>query len=115
MNRNVIAMTYITGNRLCDTHLDNPEEIFIEIMDQIKIAYSTGYIHGDLSEYNIMYDGNTTWIIDWPQWVPPDHENAGEILDHDLKTVCTFFNRKFRTSYDHNEIMREICGNSVSK
>ena len=108
MNRNVIAMTYITGIRLSDIILDNPEEIFSEILRQVKEAYIRGYIHGDLSEYNIMSDGKDVWIIDWPQWVSPEHENAMEILDHDLKTICAHFNRKYRLSTTPAEIKKDI-------
>ena len=108
MNRNIIAMTYIAGTRLCDFTPDNPDEIFSEITRLVKTAYSCGYIHGDLSEYNIMVDEKDVWIIDWPQWVSPEHENAIEILEHDLKTICAYFSRKFQILYNPEEIMREL-------
>ncbi|NLV28190.1 MAG: serine/threonine protein phosphatase [Methanomicrobiales archaeon] len=110
MNRNVIAMTYIAGDKLSDCTLENPQEIFEEVLSQMQEAYHRGYIHGDLSEYNVMYDGDKIWIIDWPQWISPSHENAGEILDHDLQTITKFFQRKYRISSDKDEIRSRVTG-----
>lgn len=110
MNRNVIAMTYIAGDRLSDCTLENPREVLDEIIAQVRAAYSRGYIHGDLSEYNVMFDGEEIWIIDWPQWVSPHHENASEILDHDLETITKFFHRRYRISSDMNEVRSLVTG-----
>ena len=110
MNRNVIAMTYIAGDRLTDCNLENPQEILDEILTQVRAAYNRGYIHGDLSEYNVMFDGEEVWIIDWPQWVSPHHENATEILDHDLETITKFFHRRYRISSDMNEVRSLVTG-----
>ena len=110
MNRNVIAMTYIAGDRLTDCNLENPQEILDEILTQVRAAYNRGYIHGDLSEYNVMFDGEEVWIIDWPQWVSPHHENAQEILDHDLETITKFFHRRYRISSDMNEVRSLVTG-----
>ena len=110
MNRNVIAMTYIPGDRISDCTPDNPQEVFEEILQQIQAAYKRGYIHGDLSEYNVMFDGEKVWIIDWPQWVSPDHENAAEILDHDLLTITKFFHRRYRISSDIDNIRNLVTG-----
>lgn len=110
MNRNVIAMTYIAGDRLSDCPLENPQEILDEVLTQVRAAYNRGYIHGDLSEYNVMFDGEEIWIIDWPQWVSPHHENATEILDHDLETITKFFLRRYRISSDMNEVRSLVTG-----
>ncbi|MCA1915580.1 serine/threonine-protein kinase RIO2 [Methanospirillum hungatei] len=110
MNRNVIAMTYIAGDRLSDSTLENPQEVLDEIIAQVRAAYIRGYIHGDLSEYNVMFDGEEIWIIDWPQWVSPHHENASEILDHDLETITKFFHRRYRISSDMNEVRSLVTG-----
>ncbi|MDD3573926.1 serine/threonine-protein kinase RIO2 [Methanospirillum sp.] len=110
MNRNVIAMAYIAGDRLADCSLENPRKAFDDIIAQVGIAYRLGYIHGDLSEYNVMFDGEEIWIIDWPQWVSPDHENAAEILNHDLETIIKFFHRRYRFSSDMNEVRSLVTG-----
>ncbi|MDD1724927.1 MAG: serine/threonine protein phosphatase [Methanospirillum sp.] len=110
INRNVIAMTYIAGERLSDCTLADPGYVLKNILSQVRTAYAAGYIHGDLSEYNIMYDGEKIWIIDWPQWVPPSHENASEILGHDLETISAFFRRRYKIISDIEEIMNLVTG-----
>jgi len=110
MNRNVIAMSYIPGDRLADCTLDDPGKIFDELITQVRAALQLGYIHGDLSEYNVLYDGEGIWIIDWPQWVSPGHENADEILDHDLETITKFFHRRYRISSDMNQVRSLVTG-----
>lgn len=112
MNRNVIAMEFIAGDCLSGIPLEDPETVLDEVITQITAAYSCGYIHGDLSEYNIMHDGEKTWVIDWPQWVSPDHENADEILDHDLDTLLKFFYRKYRIFRDLHEVRSMVTGSS---
>ncbi len=110
MNRNVIAMTYIPGDRLADITLEDPEHTLQEIIQEVRAAYKEGYIHGDLSEYNILFDGEHIFIIDWPQWISPAHENAHEILSHDLDTIIKFFHRRYRISSDINKIRSLVTG-----
>ena len=80
--------------------LEDPKATWDEIISQVKAAYDLGYIHGDLSEYNIMISDDSLWIIDWPQWVAPDHVNAEVTLRHDLETVAEFFRKKYQIEPD---------------
>ncbi|MDU9375972.1 hypothetical protein McpSp1_05560 [Methanocorpusculaceae archaeon Sp1] len=108
INRHVIVMSFIQGVNLNRCQLENPDAVWQEILEQVKIAYSEGYIHGDLSEYNIMYDGAVVWIIDWPQWITPAHQNADAALRHDLETVGAFFTKKYQKTYDIDEAIRFV-------
>jgi len=110
MNRNVVAMSLVPGFNLNMVILDEPLDFFEALIDQVKQAYSLGFIHGDLSEYNIMTEGLRPVIIDWPSWVAPDHPNAEEILDHDIRTVCQFFRRKYGIKADPDEIRGDMTG-----
>lgn len=110
MNRNVVVMSHIAGSNLNTVTLAEPGKFFDEIIEDITKAYKLGFVHGDLSEYNIMTDGEKPVIIDWPQWVAPDHPNAGEILDHDIRTVCQFFQRKYQMKIDPVELISSVIG-----
>lgn len=90
--------------------LEYPGDVLEEIIRQVSVAYKAGFIHGDLSEFNVMTDGEQVSIIDWPQWIPPDHENGIEVLDHDIRTICQFFSRKYNIYPDHDEIRRRVIG-----
>ncbi len=110
MNRNIVVMSHIAGANLNAVTLADPEEFFNEIIVAITEAYRLGFVHGDLSEYNIMTDGQHPVIIDWPQWVAPDHINAQEILDHDIRTICQFFQRKYQMKTNPDELRGSVIG-----
>ena len=96
IDRHTIVMSHIDGVNLNRAKLEEPEKTWNDIISQVKTAYQAGYIHGDLSEYNIMISGDKVWIIDWPQWMHPDHVNADQTLFHDVDTVAEHFRKKYR-------------------
>ncbi|HJJ36611.1 MAG TPA: serine/threonine protein phosphatase [Methanocorpusculum sp.] len=96
LNRHTIVMSRIPGVNLNRSVLEHPEETWQTILKEVREAYRIGYIHGDLSEYNIMESEGRIWIIDWPQWISPDHVNAETTLYHDVDTVAEFFRKKYR-------------------
>ena len=98
IDRHTIVMSQILGVNLNRSQLVCPEKVWEDILIQVQKAYKAGFIHGDLSEYNIMINEDKIWIIDWPQWITPDHVNAEQTLHHDIDTVAEFFRRKYRLS-----------------
>jgi RIO kinase 1 len=50
-------------------------------------------VHGDLSEYNILYHNRQVYIIDVSQSVDLDHPKALEFLREDCKHVNDFFKK----------------------
>ena len=50
-------------------------------------------VHGDLSEYNMLYHQGDAYIIDVSQSVEHDHPHALEFLRKDLTNVTEFFRR----------------------
>ena len=113
MNRNAIVMSFIPGDTLNRVVLDDPHDTWEWLLGEVKAAYELGYVHGDLSEYNIIGGPDGCFIIDWPQWVPPTHENADEILLHDLKTAIAYFNRRYRLEIDPHEAFVTVTGRDV--
>lgn len=113
INRHIIVMSFIEGVNLNRCKLEQPEKIYQEILDEVKKAYELGFVHGDLSEYNLMYDGTSVWIIDWPQWVSPTHPSAEELLRHDIETVITFFSKKYQTTFDAEDAYAYVTGTEV--
>lgn len=108
INRHVIVMSYIRGANLNRCILEEPDRIYKEILEQVRNAYRAGFIHGDLSEYNVMIEDGTVWIIDWPQWVTPKHSNAEAVLEHDMDTITSYFNKKYNTKYDKDEAIKFV-------
>ncbi|HET9356721.1 MAG TPA: RIO1 family regulatory kinase/ATPase, partial [Nitrososphaeraceae archaeon] len=73
-----IVMSRIKGENLVDAKdIHNPKQLLFDILHEVRLAYNLNIINCDLSEYNIMVDGdNRPWIIDWPQAVTQAHPNA---------------------------------------
>jgi RIO kinase 2 len=80
------------------------------ILDEVREAYRLGVIHGDLSEFNVMVDGNRCALIDWPQWVETGHPNAGETLERDLRVILLHFARKYGIQFPLPRALSEVTG-----
>lgn len=80
--------------RLIDCRF-NSEEAFIlfdKIIFTLDIMLSLKLVHGDLSEYNILYDGLNPYIIDFPQMLYLGNNNyAEEKLFKDINNLKKFF------------------------
>lgn len=109
--KHVIVMERIDGARLvqCET-LADPKSILQQILDNVKLAYRTGIISADLSEYNVLYDGSDAWIIDWPQSVGIKHPNASMLLKRDVENMLKFFRRKYELKYSLADALTYING-----
>jgi RIO kinase 2 len=107
-NRHAIVMAPAKGSILVKTKLLEPEWVLDEILSQIKVVYSLGIIHSDLSEYNIFVSDEGVEFIDWPQYVTVDHPHADELLERDVFNVLTHFRRKYNLEKDQDEVLRFI-------
>ena len=58
----------------------------------LRILWQTAkLVHGDLSEYNILYGGGMAWLIDMGQALTPDHPHSIIFLRRDLEQLNRFF------------------------
>ncbi len=75
---------------------ETAEEVLWNILDDYHRLYTEGgIVHGDLSEYNILYAGDGEYyIIDFSQGVPTDHPMAEELLVRDVSNLLRFFARQ---------------------
>jgi len=96
-NRHAVVMQRIEGRVLAKVKsLRRPEVVMEELLRAVGAAYRSGVVHCDLSAYNVMVDQEErVWVIDWPQWVKPDHPNARDYLRRDVRNVLDFFRRRF--------------------
>lgn len=96
-NRHAIVMEKIPGVELSKAKLDDSQVLGVLdlILDEIATAYAHGYVHADISEYNVFVDESGITLFDWPQAVPTDHENAREFLDRDVANIIRYFRRKY--------------------
>jgi RIO kinase 2 len=109
-NRHVVVMSFLPGTNLSRCTPENPGKILEAILLHVREAYRLGVIHGDLSEYNVMVDGDRCFLIDWPQWVEADHPNARETLERDLRVILLHFVRRYGMEYPLTRALAEVTG-----
>lgn len=59
-----------------------------------KIYQECKLVHGDLSEFNLLYHEGKSYVIDVSQSVEHDHPHALEFLRKDIHNVTEFFRKK---------------------
>ena len=97
--RNVLVMEYI-GNeegrakRLGEVHVENPQTAYEVMREYMRRLYSAGLIHGDLSEYNVVFHEGQLVVIDLGQAVTVHHPNSRDFLERDCRNVANFFSRQ---------------------
>ncbi len=96
-NRHALIMERIDGVELARTKLTDDQvwPILDLILEEVASAFREGYVHADMSEYNVFVTEETVVIFDWPQAVPTDHENAHELLERDVGNLVGYFQRKY--------------------
>jgi serine/threonine-protein kinase RIO1 len=71
------------------------QKCYTELIAQVFLLYRCcSLVHGDLSEYNVLYHNQRPYLIDFGQAVDLSHEGALKFLTRDLVTVNTFFRNK---------------------
>jgi len=109
-NRHVVVMSFVPGVNLIRCTIEDPRAMLDAILLQVRQAWHLGVIHGDLSEYNVMVDGDRCFLIDWPQWVETGHPNAGETLERDLRVILSHFSRKYGIDEPLDEALAGVTG-----
>lgn len=113
-DRHAVLMEEVEGVMLHSCRkgdLENPVKLEKDIFLNARKAYTgPGMVNGDLSEYNILFDGSDPWIIDWPQYVLKDHPNADELLIHDVGNILLFFAKRFGSKLDNDRVLKYTKG-----
>ncbi len=110
---NVIVMQYIDGGMLKDIYLEDPEDFFEQLLEQLYIMrHEAKLVHGDLSEYNIMVQDQTPYIIDVGQAMSikneDDFKQFEDLYERDIKVVVNFFNRKYNLDLKLEEVLERL-------
>ena len=96
-NRHAIVMEKMEGVELARSALEESQVIPVLdlLLSELRTAYGEGFVHADMSEYNVFISSEGITIFDWPQAVPTDHENATEFLERDVNNIVRYFRRKY--------------------
>jgi RIO kinase 2 len=112
-SRHTIVMSLIDAFPMRSiSSIPDPASLYAELIDMILRLAQYGLIHGDFNEFNILIkeqtsteDGEekltlTPILIDFPQMVSVDHENAEYYFDRDVNCIKRFFERRFHFTSD---------------
>jgi len=96
-NRHAIVMEKVDGTELSKAKLEPAQAsgVLDLILREVAAAYREGYVHADVSEYNVFVHEDGVVLFDWPQATPTDHENARELLDRDVENIVRYFQQKY--------------------
>lgn len=78
------------------------------LLDALHRMVGAGVVHGDLSPYNILVDGERLVIIDFPQAVDPlAHPEGLSLLQRDVGNVCGWFVKR-GVRIDTDEVFAQL-------
>jgi RIO kinase 2 len=101
-SRHAIVMERMAGVELSRAALEDEQVggVLDLVLGEVERAYRAGYVHADLSEYNVFVDSGGVTLFDWPQAIDVDREDSGERLARDVENLVSYFRRKYPHSID---------------
>ena len=109
IKNNILIMDYIGFGSIPAPKLKDikfpkePIKLLNEILGFIKNLYqNANLVHGDLSEFNILYHNQKPIVIDISQAVTIYHPKAEVYLVRDIKNIFNYF-KKFRVEIPNPE------------
>lgn len=111
-SRNTVLLEQVSGVRLSQRpELVDPEAAVGSVFESMRRAYTRAdLVNSDLSEYNILTDGESVWLIDWPQAVGAAHPNSKDLLMHDVVAVSNFFRRAYGVECEPVSVYDYVVG-----
>ena len=106
---NVIVMELIgpPSPLLKDMAPEDPEAFAKECFHQVELLVEAGFVHGDLSEYNILNNDEQPVLIDFSHMAPLTAANSQELLERDVDKLCAYF-AKIGIEKDKEEFLKKI-------
>ena len=111
-SRSTVLLEELSGVRLSNRpYLEDPRAALRTVVESMRTAFlRANLVNADLSEYNILTDGASVWLIDWPQAVGASHPNSSDLLMHDVRAVLAFFRRAYGVDSDADSAFGYVSG-----
>jgi len=115
-SRSTVLLQQISGVRLSQRpYLEDPASAERTIFESMRLAYvKAKLVNADLSEYNVLTNGSSVWLIDWPQAVDASHPNSAELLMHDVVAISRFFKRAYGAEAAEEQVHSFVIGKKSS-
>jgi RIO kinase 2 len=111
-SRHCVLMSLVEGYPLTQVgKFAHPQKVYNDCVNILLRLARCGLIHGDFNEFNfIISEKEEVTLIDFPQMVSTNHENARMYFERDAKGLWNFFNKKL--GYSDCELVKyEDIGN----
>ncbi|MCX6772424.1 MAG: hypothetical protein NTV88_01485, partial [Candidatus Micrarchaeota archaeon] len=97
--RNIVVMEFFGEANIAFSTLEQmgseqPEKDFQFMLEQVKKIYQAGFVHGDISEYNILVTDDGLKLLDCAQAVLLAHPRADDFLRRDVENLVRFFKKQ---------------------
>ncbi|RIB35268.1 MAG: hypothetical protein BXU00_01920 [Candidatus Nanoclepta minutus] len=88
--------------------LEDKEKVFFDIVEEYrKIYHKARLVHGDFSEYNLLYYKGKIYVIDVSQSIPNYSPAASEYLEKDIENLL-FIGNRLGVKLDKLELKRML-------
>ena len=113
-SKNVLVLEFIGDDetfapKLKDAIPKNPKEFFEKIIANMKRLHKAGFVHADLSAFNILNCNEKPVFIDFSQCITLDSSRSKEYLERDIRNICNFF-KKIGLKADEAKVKMQITG-----
>ncbi|MBX3094224.1 MAG: serine/threonine protein kinase [Cryobacterium sp.] len=105
-----IGTDAVAAPRLAQERADHGalDELFVQVVDIMRVFATAGLAHGDLSAYNLLVHEGRVRVIDLPQIVDVAANPQGaDLLHRDCVNICDWFARR-RVACDAEELFAEL-------
>ena len=97
--RNIVAMEFFGEAGVPFSPLDSigsasPQEDYEFLLLQLRKIYGLGFVHSDISEYNIIVADSGLKILDCAQAVLLSHPRAEDFLRRDVENLVKYFGKQ---------------------
>lgn len=111
---NALVMQYIGDEStpapmIRDVEIHDPQAVFLDVLENLKRIRRAELVHGDMSEYNMLFWDGKVVVIDCGQAVPLDHPASEEWFKRDIANVCRYFAR-LGVRTDPIKVEKEVRG-----
>lgn len=115
-NGNILAIEFIgdesgaAAPRLKDIRVEEPKVTMDQIIENVRKFYAAGFVHADISEYNVLINNSKPWLIDFGQAVSLKHPNAERFIDRDIFNLSQYFWRRYGIKTEHEALLDYVKG-----
>ncbi|MEM2121331.1 MAG: serine protein kinase RIO [Candidatus Woesearchaeota archaeon] len=111
--KNILVMEFIGKDdpapKIKDSLPEDVEGFAKQVFNNIKRFAVHGFVHGDLSEFNILNHEGKPYFIDLSHATPTRNQDSLNYLSRDVFNVCRFFNSVLKEErFNAEEIVEKI-------